>query len=285
VNGALRPTVPPTALVLGAVVSVQIGSAVAKTLFDEAGPLGTVTLRIVLAAVMLAAVWRPWRLALGRESLIVVVTLGAVLAGMNLSFYESIDRIPLGVAVTIEFIGPLAVAVGGSRRAVDLAWAALAAGGILLLAELDGGGLDPVGLGFAFLAACLWAAYILLVARAGRTFADTSGLALAMAVAAVLVLPVGARGALLDPAVLAIGAAVALLSSVVPYTLELEALRRMPARVFGVLMSLEPAVAALAGLVVLGERLGLTAVAGITLVVIASAGASLGARRTVAPEP
>jgi inner membrane transporter RhtA len=196
---------------------------------------------------------------------------------MNLSIYSAMDRIPLGVAVTIEFAGPMAVAVLGSRRTLDLLWVALAATGIVLLTDPGGGSLDSAGVAFALLAATMWAFYILLAERTGRVFPGGSGLAVAMVAGAVAVAPFGigqAGSELLEPELLAAGAAVALASSVIPYSLDLEALRRLPANVFGVLMSLEPAVAALAGLVVLGQDLALREWAAIALVVVASAGAT-----------
>jgi len=278
-----QPRLPPTALVLGAVVSVQVGAAVAKSLFDDAGPAGTVLLRVGFAALVLWLLWRPRPAAHGRADLRLAATFGVTLAGMNLAFYEALDRIPLGVAVTLEFVGPLGVAVAASGRALDLLWVVLAAAGILALADIGGGSVDATGVALALLAGCFWAAYILVNERVGRAFAGGGGLALAMAVAAALLAPVGVAdggGALLDPRVLAIGAAVAMLSSAIPYSLELEALRRIPSGVFGVLMSLEPAVAALAGLAILGEVLGLREWAGIALVVAASAGAARGARIT-----
>ncbi len=207
---------------------------------------------------------------------------GISLAGMNFSFYEALDRIPLGVAVTLEFVGPLGVAVVGSRRALDLLWVVLAAAGILLLADLSGGGTDAAGVGLALLAGAFWAGYILLSARVGRVFPGGSGLALAMLVASATLIPVGIAdgGAdLLTAEVLAVGMAVAVLSSVIPYSLELEALRLLPERVFGVLMSLDPAMAALAGFVVLGEVLGARELVAIGLVVAASAGAARTAER------
>jgi len=207
------------------------------------------------------------------------VAFGVALAGMNYAFYAALDRIPLGVAVTFEFVGPLGVAVFGSRRPLDLVWVVLAAAGILLLAD-PGGGFDGLGVGLALLAGAFWAAYILVSARMGRTIPGQSGLALAMVVASALVLPFGiAEGGadLLDPAVLAIGLGVAILSSAIPYSLEFEALRRVRAGVFGVLMSLEPAMAALAGFVVLGEVLDARELTAIGLVVVASAGAARGA--------
>jgi inner membrane transporter RhtA len=279
--------IPPTTLVLGAIVSVQCGAAIAKSLFDDAGPAGTVLLRVGFAALVLWLLWRPRPAEHGRADLRLAALFGVTLAGMNLSFYEALDRIPLGVAVTLEFVGPLGVAVAGSRRALDVAWVVLAAAGILLLADLGGGSVDTTGVALALLAGAFWAAYILVNERVGRAFAGGGGLALAMAVATVLLLPVGVAGggdALLDPRVLAIGAAVAMLSSAIPYSLELEALRRIPAGVFGVLMSLEPAVAALAGLAILGEVLGLREWAGIALIVAASAGAARGARSSAPAE-
>ena len=279
---------PPVGLVLLAVASVQFGGALAKTLFDDAGVGGTVFLRVLLAAVVLAALWRPaWRGRAPRD-LALVAVFGLTLAGMNLAFYASLDRIPLGVAVTFEFVGPLGVAVAGSRRALDLLWVTLAAAGILLLSDFGGfRDLDAGGVALALLAGAFWAAYILLSARTGRVFPGGGGLALAMIVASALLAPVGVAdggAALLEPEVLAVGAVVAMLSSAIPYSLELEALRRLPAGVFGVLMSLEPAVAALAGYVVLGEALGIVELVAIGLVVAASAGAARSAPPSGPPE-
>jgi inner membrane transporter RhtA len=271
--------VPPITLVLGAVMSVQVGASLAKTLFDDVGPGGTVLLRILLAAVILALLWRPEVRGRTHREWLLIGAFGVALAGMNYAFYAALDRIPLGVAVTFEFVGPLAVAVFGSRRPLDLVWVVLAGAGILLLAD-PGGGFDGVGVALALLAGSFWAAYILVSARMGQAIPGQSGLALAMVVASALVLPVGiAEGGadLLDPAVLAIGLGVAVLSSAIPYSLEFEALRRLPAGVFGVLMSLEPAMAALAGFVVLGEVLDARELAAIGFVVVASAGAARGA--------
>lgn len=250
--------IPPPALVLLGVISLQVGAAFAKQLFATAGASGVVMLRLVFAALVLLVIWRP-SLRVDRRTLAVVAGYGAVLAGMNISIYQSFERIPLGIAVTIEFLGPLLVAVFGSRRKLDVAWALLAGAGVLLLARSDGG-LDWGGVAFALLAAVFWAGYILMGAKLGDRTTGGSGLALGMVFGALVSLPFGipaAGTALLDPMVLAAGLVVALMSSVVPYSLELEALRRIPARVFGILMSLEPAVAALAGLVVLGEALGI----------------------------
>lgn len=274
-----RVRVPPIALVLGAVTSVQVGASLAKTLFDEVGPGGTVMLRILLAAVILALLWRPEVRGRSRGEWLLVAAFGLTLAGMNYAFYAALDRIPLGVAVTFEFVGPLGVAVFGSRRPLDLLWVVLAGAGILLLAD-PGGGFDGVGVALALLAGAFWAAYILVSARMGQAVPGQSGLALAMIAASALILPFGiAEGGadLLDPVVLGVGLGVAILSSAIPYSLEFEALRRLPAGVFGVLMSLEPAMAALAGLVVLGEVLGARELAAIGFVVVASAGAARGA--------
>jgi inner membrane transporter RhtA len=268
-------------LVLGAVASVQTGASLAKSLFDEVGPGGTVLLRVLLAAMVLAAIWRPALRGRSRSELWLVLWFGLSLAGMNFAFYSALDRIPLGVAVTIEFVGPLGVAVVGSRRGLDLVWVVLAAAGILLLADVGGGATDVVGVALALLAGGFWGAYILLSARAGQAFPGGSGLSLAMIVASAVLLPFGivqGGAGLLDPAVLAVGLGVAMLSSAIPYSLELEALRRLPARVFGVLMSLEPAMAALAGFVVLGEVLGAREITAVGLVVVASAGAARSAR-------
>ena len=219
------------------------------------------------------AIWRP-RLA---GDLRLAGAFGVALGLMNWSFYEAIARIPLGVAVTIEFTGPLLVAVIGSRRPLDLVWIALAAAGIVLLVDPGGGSLDPVGVGFALAAAACWMAYIYLSKRTGAAFPGGSGLAIAMAVGALIVLPAGviqADGALAEPELLGSALVVALLSSVLPYSLELEALRRLPESVFGVLMSLDPAVAALVGFVLLRQDLGARDVLAIAMVVVASAGAA-----------
>jgi inner membrane transporter RhtA len=273
--------VPPAVLVVAGVASVQFGAAFAKSLFDELGPLGTVFVRMATAAIMLSLLWRPRLRGHSRQGVLLVVLFALALAGMNASFYSALDRIPLGVAVTFEFVGPLGVAVFGSRRALDLVWVGLAAAGILLLSDFGTTDLDALGVGLALLAGGFWAAYILLAARVGREFEGGEGLALAMLVAAVPLAPVGiAQGGsdLLVPWILATGVAVGLLSSAIPYTLELEALRRMPAGVFGVLMSLEPAMAATAGYVALGEDLSAQELVAIGLVVAASAGAATGAK-------
>lgn len=271
------------AMVLAAAGSLQVGAAFAVTLFDDLGPGGAAFLRLLLAAVVLLALWRPRVRGHSAADLRIAAAFGVALGLMNWSIYEAMDRIPLGVAVTIEFWGPLAVAVVGSHRALDFLWVALAALGIVLLASPGGGGIDAGGVALALLAGGCWAAYIGLSARTGQAFPGGTGLAIAMAVGAVVVLPAGiAQGgaALVHPGLLASALVVALASSVLPYSLELEALRRLPGAVFGVLMSLEPAVAALAGLAVLGQSLVPREWAAIALVVTASAGAAaLGGRR------
>lgn len=268
---------PPPLLVLAAAASVQAGAAVGVTLFDDVGAGGASALRVGLGAVVLLALWRPRVRGVPAADLRLVGWLGLTLGVMNLTFYQALDRVPLGIAVTIEFAGPLGLAVALSRRRIDFLWIVLAAAGILLLVDPGGGSVDPLGLLLVFAAAAAWAAYILLAARAGQRFTGGRGLALAMVVAAFVPLAPGvaeAGAGLLAPGHLAVGAAVALLSSVIPYSLEMEALRRMPREVFGVLMSLEPAVAALAGFLVLGQDLGARELSAIGLVVAASIGAT-----------
>jgi inner membrane transporter RhtA len=278
----IKPSaVPAPALVLLGIASVQLGAGFAKKLFEELPPSAVVTLRLATSSIVLVLISRPllragarrWR----RGDLAVAGAFGVTLATMNYSIYESFSRIPLGIAVTIEFLGPLGVAVAFSRRWIDLLWVGLAAAGVALLTLDDSGSVTAAGVAFALLAAAAWAGYILLSAETGRRFPGSSGLALASVAATMLVLPVGITTGgtgLLRPDLLLIGAAIGLLSSVIPYTFELEALRRMPARVFGILMSLEPAVAALVGLVILGEMLDLREWTAIGCVVVACLGAT-----------
>lgn len=266
----------PVALVVAGGLSVQFGSAVAVLLMPRAGALGVVTLRLVLAALVLLLVCRPKVRGYSRADWGTVVAFGAAMAGMNILFYQSIDRIPLGAAVTLEVLGPLVLSVVASRRLVNLLWAGLAFGGVALLGGGGFDGLDPLGAGFALAAGAMWAAYIVFSARTGRRFPQADGLALAMAFGAVLSLPLGiaeAGGALVVPSTVALGLGVALLSSVLPYTLELLALRRLPAPTFAVLMSLEPAIAAGAGFLVLHQALSVTEGLAIALVIAASIGA------------
>jgi inner membrane transporter RhtA len=284
---AVPGAVPPVGLVVLGILSVQVGAAFAKGLFPVLGPYGTVFLRLIFAALILMVAWRPrvrrHERSGGRPDYLLVLLFGLVFAAMNTSFYASLDRLPLGVAVTVEFVGPLGVAVFGSRRLLDLLWAALAAGGIVLLTPLAGVGgvggvqVDPLGLALALVAGLCWAAYILMSVRVGRSFPGGTGLALGTAVGAVLVAPLGIwQGGqqLLDWSILATGAAVALLSSVIPYSFELEALRKLPARVFGVLMSIEPGIAAIVGFAVLGEALGERELLALGLITAASVGAT-----------
>lgn len=279
---------PAPVLVLGAIASVQSGAAIATKLFPDAGPAGTVLLRLGLSALMVLALARPRWPGRGRRDVGIVIAYGAALAAMNGTFYEALDRIPLGVAVTIEFIGPLAVAVAGSRRRLDAIWVVLAATGVVLLTSGGTGGLDLAGVAWAAVAGLFWAAYILLAQRAGRAFPGASGLAIALTIGTVCVLPFGLASAgtrLLHPDVLGRGAAVALLSSAVPYSLELFALRRMRTSVFGVLMSLEPAMAAVSGLLFLGQHLHVREWIAIGCVMTASIGATRGARTATPVEP
>jgi inner membrane transporter RhtA len=277
--------VPAPLLVLGAAASVQSGAAVAARMFPEVGPGGAVLLRLGLSAVLLLAVARPRLGQFSSAELRLVAAFGLVLAGMNAIFYESLSRIPLGIAVTVEFVGPLSVAVLGSRRALDLVWVALAALGVGLLTT-GGGDTDGLGLLLAFVAGVLWGGYILLSQRVGAIFPGASGLALALAVGTVALAPFGivsGGSALLKPKVLGQGCAVALLSSAIPYSLELYALRRLRASVFGVLMSLEPALAALSGLLFLSQHLLVREWVAIGCVVVASIGATRGVRRDELP--
>ncbi|MEU6351787.1 EamA family transporter [Streptomyces sp. NPDC047072] len=269
----------PVGLVLAGGVSVQFGAAIAVTLMPRAGALGVVTLRLLASAVVLLLVCRPRLRGHSRTDWGTVVAFGLVMAAMNGLFYQSVDRIPLGLAVTLEVLGPLALSVLASRRAVNAVWAALALAGVFLLGGGNFHGLDPVGVAFALAAGGMWAAYIVFSARTGRRFPQADGLALAMAVGALAFLPLGVAesGArLLDPVTIGLGAAVAMMSSVLPYTLELLALRRLPASTFAILMSLEPALAALAGFLILHQALSVLQALAVALVI----GASMGAVRT-----
>jgi inner membrane transporter RhtA len=275
----LRPVRFPSAmLVLGAAVSVQGGAAVAKSLFPTLGPPGVVFLRLGFGALALWVIGKPQMRERPRRELALVVLLGVTLVCMNLAFYESLDRLPLGVAVTVEFIGPLTVAVLASHRPLDFVWIAFAALGIALLANGGGKAVHPLGLALAATAGFFWGCYVILGTKVGRAFAGTTGLAPAMAIGAVIALPWGVISAghnLGNAQLVGAGVGVGLLCSALPWSLELEAMRRMPLTVFGVLMSLEPAVAALSGFVFLHEHLGVRAWVALALVVVASAGASL----------
>ena len=275
-HAAGRGSLGGVGLVLAGAVSVQFGSAFAALLFPRAGALGVVALRVTFAAVLLLVVTRPRLRGYSRADWAVATGFGLALGGMNTLFYQAIERIPLGTAVTLEVLGPLLLSVVASRRAASLLWASLALAGVYLLGRGGLGRLDAVGVAFALGAGVMWAAYILLNARAGARFPRLDGLAIAMTVAALVSLPLGigtAGGTLLEPGVLALGLAIAVLSSGVPYTLELLALRRLPAATFAVLTSLSPALAALAGYLVLDQGLSLPQCGAIAMVVAASAGA------------
>jgi inner membrane transporter RhtA len=277
---AARHAVNPVWLVLVGIGSVQVGAAFAKLLFDEVSPTTMVWLRLLTSALVLTAATRPAVRGRSTGDWGVVLAFGTSLAVMNWSFYQSFARIPLGVAVTFEFLGPLSVALLGSRRLLDLLWVLLAGTGVALLGAQPRD-LDLLGVFFALLAGAAWASYIFLSAATGRRWPGVSGLAPASLVGAVVLAPfaVSAGGpALLDPRILAVDLAVGMLSSVVPYSLELVALRTMPQQAFGILMSLEPAAATLAGLVLLGELLAPAQWAAVACVVVASVGVTRTAR-------
>ena len=276
---ALAGAVPPTGLVLLSILSVQVGAALAKGLFLALGVGGTVFLRIAVAALILLAVQRPRLRGHARADYGAVIAFGLVIAAMNTAFYAALARLPLGIAVTLEFVGPLGVALAGSRRRLDLLWGGLAAAGIVALAPIPTGqtALDPLGMALALLAGAGWAGYILLNVRVGRVFPGNTGLALAMAVAGLTVLPLGVRtsAAILGhPALLVAGGCVALLSTAIPFSLEHAALKRLPAHVFGVLMSVEPAVGALVGVVMLSEGLSVQSLLAIACVTMATIGSA-----------
>ncbi|MFI1995593.1 EamA family transporter [Actinoplanes sp. NPDC020271] len=263
-------------LVLGALLSGPFGGAVAALLFPQVGVDGVVTLRLTIAAIVLLAVSRPRVRGYRRADWLLIGGFGAALAGMNTLAYHAISLIPLGPVVMLEVLGPLVLSVVTARRAASWLWAGLAAAGVALLSSTGFDRLTPAGIGFAVAAGVVWAGYIVASARVGQRFPRTDGLALAMTAAAVITLPLGAGTALLKPHILAMGAAVALLSSALPYSLELLALRRMPTTTFAVLTSLGPAVAALAGYLVLHQRL--TPVEGLAIALVVAA--DIGAVRT-----
>ena len=266
----------PVSLVVAGLVCQEVGAALAITLFPAAGAIGTVALRLGFSAIILLLIFRPSLRRRRRSDWGTVIGFGLVLAAMNVLFYLALERLPLGVTVTIEVLGPLVLAVVTSRRASAWLWALLAFGGVAILGRGGFGDLDPLGVLFAFGAGAAWAGYILLSARTGQHFSRLDGLALAMGVGALAVLPFGfvtAGIALAQPHILLFGLAVAVLSSAVPYGLELLALRRLPAATFAILLSLAPALAAVSGFLILGQHLELFDVVAIALVVIASMGA------------
>jgi inner membrane transporter RhtA len=273
--------------VLVGILSVQFGAAVAKDLFDRIDPTAMVFLRLLTSALVLVAIARPALRTRTREDWLVVAAFGATLGLMNWAIYQSFARIPLGIAVTIEFVGPLAIAVIGSRRARDLIWVVLAGTGVALLG-FEPEGVTLPGVLFALLAGASWAAYILLSASTGRRWPGLDGLAVASVLATLLLAAPAIRvggGTLLDPQILALGAAVGLLSSVIPYSFEMAALRRLRPAVFGILMSLEPAVAALAAVVVLQEFLAPVQWVAMGCVIVASVGATRSGTPQTEPAP
>jgi inner membrane transporter RhtA len=284
-GGTRGRMVLPAAMILTGIVSVQFGAGLADKLFGQIPPAAVTGLRLWTSAIaMVALSGRGFprsvrdlgeRRAFGDAA--IAISFGLALGVMNFSIYQSFARIPLGISVTIEFLGPLAVAVAGSRHLRDVGWVVLAAAGVVLLTQGGHGHLNLAGVLFAGLAGACWAAYIVLSSATGRRFPGSAGLAIAMVVSAVIVTPpavVSGGSAMFRPAVLAAGAAIGLLSSVIPYRLELESLRRMPMRLFGVWMSMEPAVAALIGLVLLGQHLSLAEWLAVGCVMVACAGAA-----------
>jgi inner membrane transporter RhtA len=264
-------------------VSIQTGASLAKLLFPLVGPQGSAALRLFFAASILLLVWRPWSRPPARSEWGAVWLYGLSLGGMNLLFYMSLAHIPLGIAVAFEFCGPLAVALFASRRAMDFLWVACAVGGLVLLLPLGGtsAALDPLGIAFALAAGACWALYIIFGRRVGATVHGGTATALGMSVAALVVLPFGVIHAglrLLSWDVLPTGIAVAILSSAVPYSLEMVALKRLPAHTFGILMSMEPAVAALSGLIFLSEKLSVFQWVALGLIILASAGSTTSAK-------
>lgn len=269
-------------LVLVSIVSVQCGSALATGLFDEVGTAGAVFLRAVFGALALVALTRGAPLRTREWPHRDVLLLAVAVTCVNLFFYAALERLPLGIAVTLEFVGPLGVAIAGSRRPRDVIWVVLAATGIVLLSDVGGGGVDALGVALALTAGFFWGAYIVLSDRVGALAPGVGGAAMAAVLSAFLVAPLGiAQGGIeiLHPAVLAAGAAVGVFSTAVPYAFEMEALRRLPRAVFGVLMSLEPAAAAAIGFLALSQDLAAIEIFAIGLVVVASAGALRSAAR------
>jgi inner membrane transporter RhtA len=279
----------PYAALFAAIVTLCVGTSFAKQLFPLVGAQGTTAYRVGFSALILVALWRPWRHPLSRADLTAVALYGAVMGLMNLSFYMALRTIPLGLAIAIEFTGPLALALIHSRKLVHFVWIGLAAMGLLLLLPLKpgAGALDPVGVGFAATAAVLWALYIVLGKRTGHMHAGRT-VALGMSTAALIVAPIGLASAgadLFHPRVLMLGLVVAVLSSAIPYSLEMVALKGIPKRSFGVMLSAEPAVGALAGLLMLGERLAPLQWLAIGCIIAASAGTILTTPAEVEPAP
>jgi len=279
--------VPPQTLVLTSIVCIQLGAAVAVNLFESLGPIAVTFLRLAFAAVLLLVARRHQIDARARNHLGLLLLFGCVIGLMNLAFYGAIARIPLGIAVAIEFIGPLGVAALTSRRPREFVWIVLAAVGLVLLTPDIGGSLDPLGVGLALVAGAGWAGFILISPRVARDVGD-AGLALAMVVASLLTLPFAlAAGGLerLGPWLLAGALAVAVLSTALPLSLEFEALKRMTARAYGVMVTLEPVVAVIVGAIILSQALPSTALLSVALVTIAAIGVNLSDRRAQETTP
>lgn len=284
---SLASTLLPVGLLLIAMASIQSGASLAKSMFPVVGAEGTTTLRLIFASVIMVLLLRPWKARLTAKSLRTVIVYGVALGGMNLLFYMSLQTVPLGIAVALEFTGPLAVAIYASRRAIDFMWIGLAVVGLLLLIPTDAASasIDLVGAGYALAAGVCWALYILFGQKAGADNGVQTA-ALGVMIAALFVAPIGiahAGAALLTPSLIPIALGVAILSTALPYTLEMVALTRMPARTFGTLMSIEPAVGALSGLLFLHEYLSLAQWMAITCIILASVGATMTMRSESKP--
>jgi inner membrane transporter RhtA len=274
-----------------AISSIQFGASIAKQLFPMVGPIGATILRLCFASFILLVTCRPWRGKLNQKQIMAVSLYGVSLGGMNLLFYLALERIPLGITVALEFMGPLTIALAASRRILDFFWALLAVVGILLILPISptAGKFDLLGVFFAVAAGACWALYILFGQRVGNTLNSARATALGMLVATLLVLPVGLfflphTNRLLNVQIMPLAFLTGLLSSVLPYLLEMIALKRLPVKTFGVLMSLEPAVAALSGLVFLSEDLTLMQWTAIACIIFASLGSSWMARSEVASQ-
>ena len=270
--------IPPIPAVLFAIISVQSGAAIAKTLFPELGAAATASLRIGISALILLAVYRPNLSKINASQWKVVIPYGLSLGAMNLIFYFAIERIPIGLAVTLEFIGPLVVAVVGSKRLLDYLWVLLAAAGIVLIAPWSDNGVDLLGVVFALTAGALWAAYIVLGGKVSKIMKGGEAVAVGMLFATLLILPFGIIGQgfqNMTPTFFYLGIALALLSSAIPFTLEMKALGQLPARTFSILMSLEPAAASICGLLFLQEYLTTNEIIAVVCVVIASVGSTM----------
>jgi len=274
--------IPPVPAVLLAIISVQCGAAIAKTLFPAIGAAGTASIRIGVSALILLLAYRPNLKEITLAQWKIVAPYGLSLGAMNLIFYLAIERIPIGLAVTLEFIGPLLVAIIGSRRLIDYCWVLLAAAGIVLIAPWSNDKIDPLGVLFALVAGGLWAAYIVLGGKISKIMKDGDAVTTGMLFAAILILPFGfyENGlANLTPKLFGMGIALALLSSAIPFTLEMKALGQLPPRTFSILMSLEPAAASICAFIFLQEKLNFYEIAAVVCVIAASAGSTLTAKR------